>query len=128
MSVKPKADQIIRNATSAGLSDRTSDRTSDGINDGINDVISDGVSVAGDALIVDTTFRLLRARAPTSTICPSDVARALAPGDEPAWRALMPEVRRVAAALVREGRLRATRGGVDVDALAPGGPIRLARP
>ena len=39
----------------------------------------------------------------------------------------MPAVRRVAARLVEAGRLRVTRDGSDVDAEAPGGPIRLGR-
>lgn len=81
-----------------------------------------------DDRIERTIVALLDARAPESTICPSDVARALAPDDEAAWRALMPQVREVAAALATDGRLRVTRRGVVVDALAPGGPIRLGRP
>jgi len=40
----------------------------------------------------------------------------------------MPHVRQVARALARQQRLRATRGGVLVDATAPGGPIRLGLP
>ena len=80
-----------------------------------------------DARIAAKIFELLAARAATSTICPSDAARALA-GDEAAWRALMPEIRRVAAALVAAGLLRVTAQGVDVDALAARGPIRLGRP
>jgi len=79
-----------------------------------------------DRAITDTLFSLLDARAPSATVCPSDVARALAPEGE-AWRALMPEVRRVAAGLATEGRLRVTRGGVEVDAESRGGPIRLGR-
>ena len=79
-----------------------------------------------DGAITETLFSLLAARAPAATVCPSDVARALAP-DEEAWRALMPQVRRVAAGLAAEGRLRVTRGGVDVDAESRGGPIRLGR-
>jgi hypothetical protein len=55
------------------------------------------------------------------------VARALR-SDEAAWRALMPRVREVAAAMRSEGRLRITRGGVDVPADAlHRGAIRLAR-
>lgn len=74
-----------------------------------------------------TIFALLETRAPGATICPSDAARAL--GDtEASWRALMPEVRQVAAELVRSGRLRVTQQGQDVDALTARGPIRLARP
>ena len=75
-----------------------------------------------------TIVALLDARAPDATICPSDVARAIAPDDEAAWRALMPRVRAVASALAADGRLRVTRRGVVVDAQAPGGPIRLGRP
>lgn len=78
-----------------------------------------------DETIADCVFTLLATRQDGATICPSDVARALAPQDEAAWRALMPEVRRVAAQLAAEGRLRVTRGGVEVDAESRGGPIRL---
>ena len=79
-----------------------------------------------DEQIAQTIVRLLAARAPDATICPSDAARALA-GDESAWRALMPEIRRVAAALVADGTLRVTQQGDDVDPLAARGPIRLGR-
>lgn len=72
-------------------------------------------------------FGLLGQRRDEATICPSEVARSLA-GDDGPWRALMPHVREVAHALVQDQRLRVTRGGVDVDALAGGGPIRLGRP
>lgn len=80
-----------------------------------------------DQHITDAIWSLLDARSASASICPSDVARALA-SDEDAWRALMPEVRRVAAGLADEGLLRVTRGNAVVDALAPGGPIRLRRP
>jgi hypothetical protein len=79
-----------------------------------------------DEDIAATIARLLAARRPGGTICPSEAARALAP-DEAAWRALMPEVRRVAAALARAGHVRVTRAGVAVDALAGHGPIRIGR-
>ena len=82
---------------------------------------------ASDERIVAVIFELLARRAADSTICPSDAARALETG-EAAWRALMPEVRRVAAALVQAGRLRVTAHGEDVDALQARGPIRLGRP
>lgn len=80
-----------------------------------------------DARIAAAIFALLDARAATATICPSDAARALA-HDAPAWRALMPEVRRVAASLAADGRLRITQHGAEVDAIAARGPIRLGRP
>ena len=80
-----------------------------------------------DEQIEQTIFSLLLQRDAAASICPSDVARALATG-ELAWRALMPEVRRVAAALAAKGSLRATRGEEEVHAMSPGGPIRLRRP
>lgn len=67
-------------------------------------------------------------RAEGSSICPSDVARALYPHDEVAWRELMPQVREVAATMARSGRLCISRHGVNLspDDLG-GGPIRLHR-
>jgi hypothetical protein len=82
---------------------------------------------ADDTRIAAKILELIDARAATRTICPSDAARALA-GDALAWRALMPEVRRVAAALAAAGRVRVTAHGQDVDALEAAGPIRLGRP
>lgn len=71
---------------------------------------------------------LLARRSAASTICPSEAARALAPGDEPAWRALMPHVRDVAQAMAGRDCLRITRRGQPV---ARGelhrGAIRLGR-
>ncbi len=77
-----------------------------------------------DAAIARAIRALLDAR--EGSICPSDVARALAI-DEKAWRALMPRIREVAAALAADGVLQATRGKSVVDATSPGGPIRLRR-
>jgi hypothetical protein len=77
--------------------------------------------------IAQEIVRQLSRRAANSSICPSEVARALQ-SDAAAWRALMPQVREVAAAMRDAGRLRITRGGVDVsnDALHSGA-IRLVR-
>ncbi len=74
--------------------------------------------------VVESIDRLLRARSADATICPSEVARALVGEDGP-WRAAMSQVRAVAAAMAQAGRLRVTRRGADVDAMSPGGPIRL---
>jgi hypothetical protein len=70
---------------------------------------------------------LLAERKPESSICPSDVARALFPDDEPAWRALT-KIRSIAVALAREDRIEITRGGrrLHLDSIE-GGPIRLHR-
>ncbi len=82
---------------------------------------------ASDQAIAEAIDALLSARAATSSICPSEVARSLA-SDEVAWRALMPDVRRVAAAMAADGKLQVTRGDAIVDALSKGGPIRLRQP
>jgi hypothetical protein len=71
-------------------------------------------------------FALLDARAREATICPSEVARAIAPNR---WRPLMPAIRDAARRLARAGRLELRQRGSPV---APDadvkGPIRLARP
>src|ERR1700759_540620 len=64
---------------------------------------------------------LLEKRAPSS-ICPSDVARALAPDD---FRPLMPRVRSAAARLVRRGEVLVTQKGEAVDVVTARGPIRI---
>lgn len=67
----------------------------------------------------DTLLDLALRRGPGKSLCPSEVARAL---DATNWRALMPEVRRVAAAMPE---IVATQAGVQVDPLTARGPIRL---
>ena len=79
-----------------------------------------------DAIAAEIVRRLAQ-RAATSSICPSEVARALA-REESAWRALTAPVREVAAHLCEAGRLRITRGGRDIDpATLHTSAIRLAR-
>ncbi|MEA9748121.1 DUF3253 domain-containing protein [Xanthomonas campestris pv. raphani] len=74
------------------------------------------------ALIVD----LLARREPQHSICPSDVARAISE-DAAIWRALMPQVRATAVALVGEGVVRITQRGQPVELGTARGPIRLMR-
>jgi hypothetical protein len=64
---------------------------------------------------------LLGDRAP-STICPSDVARRVAPDD---WRPLMEPVRQAAQRLVEQGRVEITQKGEVVDLATVKGPIRI---
>jgi hypothetical protein len=72
-------------------------------------------------------MKLLAERREESSTCPSDVARSLA-ADEAAWRALMPEVRKVAARLAEAGIVRITRGELTLSAdEIDHGPIRLRR-
>lgn len=68
---------------------------------------------------------LLGARAPESTICPSEVARAV--GSEEGWRDLMEPVRQAAQRLAETGEIEITQGGDAVDLAAVTGPIRLRR-
>lgn len=76
--------------------------------------------------IAGKIIELLAKRAPAS-ICPSDVARALA-DDEATWRALMPAVRKAATELARDGFIVITQGDRQLD---PSdvlfGPIRFRR-
>lgn len=84
------------------------------------------MSAAPDpARIANALDALLAERRDGASICPSEVARRLAPDD---WRALMPLVRDVACALARAGRIRITQRGVAIDPDHPvRGPIRLSR-
>ena len=77
-----------------------------------------------DARLEAAIRDLLGARAPTSTICPSDAARAVAPDD---WRVLMEPARRAARRLVADGRVVVTQGGRVVDPATATGPIRIRR-
>jgi hypothetical protein len=79
-----------------------------------------------DEQIRDAIAGLLQKREPSSTICPSEAARALAPK---AWRPLMDRVRAVAVAMAKEGALEIRQGGTAVPSDSPlTGPIRLGRP
>ena len=90
---------------------------------------SDSAESIDTEAITHTINRLLAARAAQASICPSEVARALAPTD---WRPLMAAVRAAAVQMARAGTLRITQGGVTLapDDVAGGhtrGPIRLRR-
>ncbi|QEI06328.1 DUF3253 domain-containing protein [Pigmentiphaga aceris] len=77
------------------------------------------------ARIEKAIFDLLDERAPDKTICPSEVARQLAPDD---WRPLMPQVRAVAVALADKEALSIFQKGLVVPHDLPfRGPIRLGR-
>jgi hypothetical protein len=82
-----------------------------------------GAAPSGEALervILD----LLDQRATTSTICPSDAARAVG-GDD--WRPLMQPVRDAAQRLVERGEAEITQGGEVVQLDSVKGPIRIRR-
>lgn len=70
-------------------------------------------------------LELLAGRAATSTICPSDVARRVAPDD---WRPLMQPVRDAAQRLVDRGAVEITQHGEVVELATARGPIRIRLP
>ncbi|MBD0273248.1 MAG: DUF3253 domain-containing protein [Acetobacteraceae bacterium] len=80
---------------------------------------------AADAAIRDEILRQTSVRGPDRSICPSEVARALAGGDDGPWRPLMAPVRRAAAELARAGRIEILRKGKPVPPEAMRGVIRL---
>lgn len=69
-------------------------------------------------------LELLAARAATSTICPSEAARAVGGGT---WRTLMEPARRAARRLVDAGKVQITQGGSVVDPSTAKGPIRIRK-
>ncbi|WP_076262746.1 DUF2256 and DUF3253 domain-containing protein [Intrasporangium flavum] len=89
---------------------------------------------AVDRQLEATLEDLLDARARDASVCPSEVARAVAGGgsatdDDPEqWRALMEPARMAARRLVAAGRAEITQGGRVVDPSRATGPIRVRRP
>ena len=73
---------------------------------------------------IAATIRALTRRRDGSSICPSDVARAI--GGE-SWRALMPEVRRIASTLADGDEIVVTQKGETVDIRQARGPVRMIR-
>jgi len=78
-----------------------------------------------DAELERTILSLLDDRALSSTICPSDAARAV--GTVDSWRSLMDPARDAARRLVEAGEVVITQGGEVVDLDTARGPIRIRR-
>jgi hypothetical protein len=78
-----------------------------------------------DAELERTILSLLDDRALSSTICPSDAARAV--GTVDSWRSLMDAARDAARRLVEAGEVVITQGGEVVDLDTARGPIRIRR-
>ncbi|MFJ4917536.1 MULTISPECIES: DUF3253 domain-containing protein [unclassified Streptomyces] len=70
---------------------------------------------------------LLERRGPTSSICPSDAARAAYDGQDDGWRHLMEATRRAAWRLVEAGAVEITQAGRPVTESEVHGPIRIRR-
>ncbi|MFE9118249.1 DUF3253 domain-containing protein [Streptomyces sp. NPDC007172] len=78
-----------------------------------------------DRRLERTILELLKARSASSSICPSDAARAAYEGDDDGWRALMEPTRRAARRLVAKGEVEVLQGGRPVDPQTARGPIRI---
>lgn len=72
------------------------------------------------------TIRALLRKRDGSSICPSDVARAIG-GEGEAWRTRMPDVRRVAASMADREEVVVTQKGVAVRLDEVRGPVRINR-
>jgi hypothetical protein len=79
---------------------------------------------AVDQQLEAAILELLAARAATSTICPSEAARAVGGGT---WRDLMEPARGAARRLVDAGEVEVTQGGSVVDPATARGPIRIRK-
>jgi hypothetical protein len=76
--------------------------------------------------LAEVILSLCAERGAEKSLCPSEVARALAGNDEKRWRLLMHPIREAALALAREGRIAILRKGRPVEPAAmPKGVIRL---
>lgn len=75
--------------------------------------------------MVEVILKLVQARGPGKTICPSEAARACR---NTGWQKLMPEVRRAAVALARAGRIGIYRKGRPADPGNFRGVYRLGLP
>jgi len=71
-------------------------------------------------------LRLLGQRGVGKTVCPSEVARAVAGSElRSVWEPLMESTRQAAGRLVAEGRLVITQRGRVIDGATAKGPVRL---
>lgn len=77
-----------------------------------------------DAALEAAILRLLDARSRSSSICPSEAARAV---DPEGWRDLMERARRAGRRLVAQGVVEITQQGKVVDSSRAKGPIRIRR-
>lgn len=84
------------------------------------------IDPANDPVVIaETILRLCTERGPAKSICPSEVARALAGPDERVWRLLMHPVRREAFRLAEAGRIEVLRKGRPIPPAEARGVIRL---
>ncbi|MDY8109588.1 DUF3253 domain-containing protein [Fulvimarina sp. 2208YS6-2-32] len=80
------------------------------------------------ARITETIVALTATRGPGKTVCPSEVARALAGSNEKEWRKLMAPIRAESVRLASAGEIVIKRKGKPVDPQDFKGIYRLALP
>lgn len=80
---------------------------------------------ATDRALEESIRATLATRAVTSSMSPSEAARAVG-GDD--WRTLMEPARRVARRMMASGEVEITQGGEVIDPTDIHGPIRIRRP
>lgn len=85
---------------------------------------SDDDGAVGEAL-ERALADLLDGRRPGASVCPSEAARRVDPGE---WRPLMDAARRAAGRMAARGEAEVTQGGVVVDIGHARGPVRVRRP
>ena len=88
----------------------------------------DRTGTRSEAAIEETMLRLVAERGPGKTICPSEVARALAGPNPDQWSPLMQPVRRIAVRLTKAGRITIMRKGKPADPDDFRGIYRLSLP
>ncbi len=77
-----------------------------------------------ESVIAQKMLSLLKQRGAEKSICPSEIARALA--DDSNWRSLMVPVRAVARKLARQGNVVITQRGKPVEPDNFKGPVRIS--
>jgi hypothetical protein len=86
------------------------------------------MTTAEPEMLEQAILRLVGARGPDKTICPSEAARAVG-GDHPdGWGPLMQPIRKIAVRLAKEGRIVILRKGRIVDPDDFRGVYRLSLP
>ena len=78
-----------------------------------------------DLQLEQTILDLLAQRSATATLCPSEAARAVFPGEQ--WRDHMEQTRQAARRLVAKGEIDILQKGQVVDPSTAKGPIRLRK-
>ena len=89
---------------------------------------SSNATQVDNSALTDAIMTLIHERGHQKTICPSEAARKLAGSDPDLWGAMMPQVRKTAIHLAREGRIVIYRKGKAISPDDLKGVYRLGLP